>query len=91
MGGGPWRGTLCTPIKYKTVCITGFIGIFKPGSAFTFCIKLLVRRTDGVRAVSNLTIHNNVTHAHITSTCLLCCITGSKERRPFPKIKKLYN
>ena len=36
------------------------------------------------------TIPENRTQSHITSTCLLCCITGSKEKPLSPKIKKLY-
>lgn len=46
---------------------------------------------EGVCIFPGWTLPENITHSHITSTCLLCCITGSKEKRPSPKIKKLYD
>lgn len=48
---------------------------------------MLGGREVAVAVVTGLTNPENITHSHITSTCLLCCITGSKEKHPTPKIK----
>ena len=63
------------------------VEIVKPGSMFLLQYIIGEGLCVCVFALTGL----NITHSHITSTCLLCCITGSKAKRPSPKIKKLYD
>lgn len=94
MGGDPWRKCWfpLALIRLVPVCITLAGRNALPGFYMFLLQRILGEGWGGVGGfcvITRSTIPDKITHSHITSTCLLCCITGSKEKRPFPKIKKI--
>lgn len=81
--------TLRAPSLNSQVCIMGFCRNIL-GRVYMYLPRCNIREEGRARSLAP-TIPVNITHTHITSACLLCCITGSKAKRPSPKIKKLFD
>lgn len=81
--------TLRAPSLNSQVCIMGFCRNIL-GRVYMYLPRCNIGEGGRARSLAP-TIPVNITHTHITSACLLCCITGSKAKRPSPKIKKLFD